>query len=191
LAYAAWIGSNVGEALGNFGSSLYYTEFDSNTGAKRRKIERASHEINCPEDYRDNQYLDQMQTTAIKGAIHGYAELPSAVFGMATGIGVGVVIKNLRLAGKVHPITKIPFDKHGFPDFSLVTTRSVTITQTGDRAADFAAANRAAGYECTPKGFTWHHHQDKTTMQLVPTEIHTKTGHTGGVGIILDDTKPR
>jgi hypothetical protein len=25
-----------------------------------------------------------------------------------------------------------------------------------------------------------HHHQDGTTMQLVPTDIHRPTGHTGG-----------
>ncbi|NTX00484.1 HNH endonuclease [Myxococcus sp. CA040A] len=51
---------------------------------------------------------------------------------------------------------------------------------TGSRTGDFAAANRAAGLQATPKGMTWHHHQDRTTMQLVPTEVHARTGHTGG-----------
>jgi hypothetical protein len=32
----------------------------------------------------------------------------------------------------------------------------------------------------TPDGFTWHHHQEAGRMQLVPTEIHQKSGHTGG-----------
>ncbi len=41
-------------------------------------------------------------------------------------------------------------------------------TQTGNRAADFAAANGAAGLQSTPRGYTWHHHQDGRTMQLVP-----------------------
>ncbi|WP_445662062.1 HNH endonuclease [Bacillus sp. FSL R9-9481] len=31
-----------------------------------------------------------------------------------------------------------------------------------------------------PKGYTWHHHQEPGTMQLVDTNIHQKTGHTGG-----------
>ncbi|MGU3588300.1 HNH endonuclease [Methylobacterium brachiatum] len=29
-------------------------------------------------------------------------------------------------------------------------------------------------------GYTWHHHQDFTRMQLVPTDIHSKVGHIGG-----------
>lgn len=31
-----------------------------------------------------------------------------------------------------------------------------------------------------PEGYTWHHHEDKGRMQLVDTEVHAKTGHTGG-----------
>ncbi|MDY7228507.1 HNH endonuclease [Hyalangium rubrum] len=40
--------------------------------------------------------------------------------------------------------------------------------------------DKAAGLRETPKGMTWHHHQDRTTLQLVPTDIHARTGHTGG-----------
>lgn len=35
----------------------------------------------------------------------------------------------------------------------------------------------------TPDGYTWHHDAEKGKMQLVDTEIHTKTGHTGGKSI--------
>lgn len=31
-----------------------------------------------------------------------------------------------------------------------------------------------------PEGYTWHHHEDPGRMQLVPSDIHEKTGHTGG-----------
>ena len=93
------------------------------------------------------------------------------------------IIRNAHLAGKVHPVTGIPFDVHGFPDFSGAATKTVNITQTGNRAADFAAANKAAGLRSTPEGFTWHHHQNGQTMQLVPYDTHYKTGHTGGVSV--------
>lgn len=53
----------------------------------------------------------------------------------------------------------------------------------GNRDLDFKAANAKAGYTETPKGYTWHHHQDKGRMQLVETEIHAKTGHTGGFSL--------
>jgi hypothetical protein len=91
--------------------------------------------------------------------------------------------RNAHLAGKPHPVTGVPFDADGYPNFSAVATRSVEITQSGNRAADFAAANSSAGLAETPKGFTWHHHQNGTTMQLVPTPIHRATGHTGGVAL--------
>jgi hypothetical protein len=92
----------------------------------------------------------------------------------------GTCIRNAHLAGKNHPKTGIPFDKDGFPNFSSVAQKEVRITLTGNVKKDFAAANKAAGLDRTPPGMTWHHHQDMTTMQLVPTDIHSKTGHTGG-----------
>ena len=32
----------------------------------------------------------------------------------------------------------------------------------------------------TPDGYTWHHDAEAGKMQLVDTETHQKTGHTGG-----------
>ena len=32
----------------------------------------------------------------------------------------------------------------------------------------------------TPDGYTWHHNAEVGKMQLVDTETHQKTGHTGG-----------
>jgi RHS repeat-associated protein len=90
--------------------------------------------------------------------------------------------RNAHLAGENHPITGVPFDKTGHPDFKAagVVKAEVQITQTGTRPGDFRAANKAAGFGSTPEGYTWHHHQDGTTMQLVPRDIHQATGHTGG-----------
>jgi hypothetical protein len=110
----------------------------------------------------------------------------------ARGVGHGVVAareaaegaskatRNGHLAGSTHPKTGIPFDKSGHPDFSGVAMAEVTIKQTGKRGGDFRAANEAAGLKKTPEGYTWHHHQDGKTMQLVPRDVHAQTGHTGG-----------
>lgn len=91
----------------------------------------------------------------------------------------GIIIRNKHLAGKLHPVTGIPFDAGGFPDFSSVAKHTVDIQFTGNSGRDFALANKAAGLASTPKDYTWHHHQNGTTMQLVPRDIHRKTGHTG------------
>ena len=94
-------------------------------------------------------------------------------------------IRNGHLAGKVHPVTGVPFDEHGYPDFRAagVVEREVQITYTSSRRGDFIAANAAADLKVTPRGMSWHHHQDRTTMQLVPKDVHRATGHTGGYGL--------
>jgi RHS repeat-associated protein len=116
--------------------------------------------------------VGSMKQSAFRDALEGSAD-QAAVKG-ATGL------RNSHLAESVHPKTGIPFDKAGYPDFSGVAKAEVKISQTGTRAGDFRAANQAAGMKNTPEGYTWHHHQDGTTMQLVPRDIHAKTGHTGG-----------
>ncbi|WP_338078764.1 HNH endonuclease [Corallococcus exercitus] len=98
------------------------------------------------------------------------------------GFSADTPIRNAHLAGKTHPVTGVPFDAEGYPDFKAagVVKAEVRIPYTGSRAGDFASANKAAGLRETPKGMTWHHHQDRATLQLVPTAIHARTGHTGG-----------
>jgi hypothetical protein len=118
------------------------------------------------------------------GAEHTY-------FVLASGNAVlvhncGGKIRNSGLAGQNHPRTGVPFDEHGFPDFSNwrhPDVPDVRIGLTGDRGRDFARANEAAGLASTPRGYTWHHHQDPGLMQLVETWTHNKTGHTGGFSI--------
>ncbi len=34
------------------------------------------------------------------------------------------------------------------------------------------------------QNLTWHHHQDKTTMQLVPKDLNNKVPHTGGASLV-------
>jgi hypothetical protein len=59
------------------------------------------------------------------------------------------------------------------------------IKMIGDYKEDFNAANNLAGYESTPDGYIWHHHQDRKTMILVPKDIN-KFPHTGGVSVIAE-----
>ncbi|WP_353890620.1 HNH endonuclease [Micromonospora sp. WMMA1363] len=91
--------------------------------------------------------------------------------------------RNGHLAGGSHPKTGVPFDRNGYPDFSAwrhPDVPDVRIGLSGNRSTDFARANRAAGLDRTPDGYTWHHHQDAGLMQLIERGVHAKTGHTGG-----------
>jgi RHS repeat-associated protein len=128
-----------------------------------------------------------LQSGASPAAVRLAAELATSAFpagrsGASTSrmASTGASIRNAHLAGSTHPVTGIPFDRSGYPDFSSVAIATVQIEQTGNRAADFRAADKAAKFNVRPENHSWHHHQDGKTMQLVPTDIHQKTGHTGG-----------
>jgi hypothetical protein len=88
-------------------------------------------------------------------------------------------IRNQHLAGKKHDITGISFDKYGFPDFSSVAIKTVKIKVKNSKS-DRRVANKQAGIAKEPRGYVWHHHEDGTTLQLVPEDVHRKTGHSGG-----------
>jgi hypothetical protein len=115
--------------------------------------------------------------------------------------------KNVGLAGKPHPVSGIPFDERGFPIFDSVAAFDTRIPRDvasiADRPLHFETATAELhdairmgqiprsrftteqleaieeGAEKIP-GFTWHHHQDIGRMQLIPTDVHSKTGHIGG-----------
>jgi len=106
----------------------------------------------------------------------------------------GVPVVNGKYAGANHPVTGVPFRDSGFPDFTQYaddaaktlgkpTTHEVEGI-TGRRYLDEKLANAAAGFERTPKGYTWHHVEDCRHMQLVPTKVHKPTTHSGCVQLI-------
>ena len=65
--------------------------------------------------------------------------------------------------------------------------KTVRIKLTGSRDADVVLANKAAGLEKAPPGYTWNHLEDEGTMMLVPSELHA-VGHTGGTAKFKDRT---
>lgn len=96
--------------------------------------------------------------------------------------------KNAEKAGRYAELAKkypegVRFDAEGSPDFSRYAIKTVKIDVKGNYTSDFTKANEAAGLEEKPEGYTWHHHQDCETMQLVPTDLHNAVGHTGGVSL--------
>jgi hypothetical protein len=116
------------------------------------------------------------------------------------------IIKNGHLAGKTHPVSGVPFDNNGYPIFDSMGEATLPGHLVGPQISDarqFQEATRQLWNEITDNpslarrftaeqlgqiergeayidGFTWHHHQDGTTMQLVDRFIHSKTGHSGG-----------
>lgn len=74
----------------------------------------------------------------------------------------------------------VKFTSDGFPDFSPYAIKTVKPKGLTGKDSDFTLANKAAGFKETPAGYTWHHHQDLKTMQLVPFDLHYTVKHTGG-----------
>lgn len=111
--------------------------------------------------------------------------------------------KNMSLAGKTHPISGVPFDANGFPvfksyidielppslhmttdkeQFAYATKKLFEAVQKDDRFASKFSEKQLEQIKngIKPSGYTWHHHQDAGKLQLVDTNIHQSTGHTGG-----------
>ncbi|WP_303013700.1 HNH endonuclease, partial [Rodentibacter pneumotropicus] len=118
--------------------------------------------------------------------------------------------KNVKLAGKKHPVTGVPFDNKGFPIFDKYSAFDTRVNiekfrglsykeQMKEATKDLAQAIRKGQIkesQFTPeqlkaiyKGeakipdYTWHHHQDVGRMQLIRERMHRETGHIGGEAI--------
>lgn len=90
----------------------------------------------------------------------------------------------------------VVYGKEGYPDFEPHSAtlpngkKSVEIEYTGSRSKDFRRADKMAGFtkdNPRPDGYTWHHHEDMKTMQLVPSNIQNASqggfAHSGGVEV--------
>ena len=78
----------------------------------------------------------------------------------------------------------IRYTTSGFPDFSPYATHTVKLPGfSGVRRLDDAAANQLANLPQKTPDYTWHHHEDLTTMLLVPSDLHRAVSHTGGHAI--------
>lgn len=81
----------------------------------------------------------------------------------------------------------VTYNKEGFPDFTPYrhpTVKDVQIEFTGERKKDDKAADQAAGITekmRQDEKYTWHHHEDGKTMQLVKRDVHGDFFHTGGM----------
>jgi hypothetical protein len=79
----------------------------------------------------------------------------------------------------------VRFTHDGFPDFGPYATHQVKFQPRfrGD-ARDEARALSELGLTRTPRGYTWHHHQDTQTLQLVPSDLHNGVRHAGGASLL-------
>ena len=81
----------------------------------------------------------------------------------------------------------VTYDKEGYPDFTPYrhpTVKDVEIEFTGSYPKDNKAADKAAGITAEKRDsedYTWHHHQDGKTMQLIKEDVHKDFVHTGGM----------
>ena len=62
--------------------------------------------------------------------------------------------------------------------------KDVQIEFSGERKKDFRLADKAANITEKMRQdefYTWHHHQDGKTMQLIKYDVHAEFFHTGGM----------
>ena len=96
-------------------------------------------------------------------------------------------IKNIYPDIKIKYPDGVKYDVQGFPDFKPYTIKEVKLEKftPGNHRKDYDRATlevrKADPNFVKPKDYTWHHHQDGTTMQLVPGDLHKDFQHTGGM----------
>lgn len=84
--------------------------------------------------------------------------------------------------------------RNGFPDYSPHSQGNVDIAMRGNETTDFTSATRGMREQLNdpnwrlPDNMTWHHHENGTTMQLIPKDIHATGGgastpHMGGASL--------
>ena len=114
---------------------------------------------------------------------------------------------NVRYAGRKHPDSGVVFDHKGFPIFDDIAKYDTRLDQKAFYATDRIGQMRMAtrdlreqinsgkisrsqfspeqlkaiqsGRSKIPR-LTWHHHQDRGRMQLVPKGKHNEARHIGG-----------
>lgn len=90
--------------------------------------------------------------------------------------------------------------KNGYPVFTPHAKARVEIDMKGNHGSDMTAARDAMRKELndpkwpgieknSPEGWTWHHHEDGVTMELVPTALNKNVSHTGGASIVKEIKK--
>lgn len=117
-----------------------------------------------------------------------------------------IKVKNGKLANKPHPVTSVKFGQKGFPVFDAKATVRLSLddikkssptqfkkcnqllliqVKTDSKVRSKFTAKELKQIENSqkPTGYTWHHHEDRGIMQLVDSDVHAATGHTGGKAI--------
>lgn len=120
--------------------------------------------------------------------------------------GVAQPTGRMNMAGKTHPVSGVKFDNNGFPIFESKYDMNLEPSDyTKSRTTHFRRASKdlynsiqndsqlASQFTTeeinlfkagkVPENYTWHHHQDTGRMQLVDSNLHSKTGHDGGFSI--------
>ncbi|KAA0813194.1 integrase [Bacillus licheniformis] len=141
---------------------------------------------------------DKKKSVLVQAAPYTYKD--------SSGVTKTISLKMGHLKNKKHPITGVPYDKNGFPIFKHVG--EVKIDKKFYKSSDAVQFRQATlllkeklekkpelkkaftdrqlqqiSKGKKPEGYTWHHHQKDGIMQLVDSDIHGKTGHTGGRNI--------
>lgn len=123
-------------------------------------------------------------------------EIPATVQRLPSG----KLPSNWRYAGKIYDGPRwtealkkkypdgVRFTADAYPDFSPYALKTTKIDPhfDGNHSSDFSKADKAAGINEAYRqdnALTWHHHQDGTTLQLVPRDIHNAVKHAGGVAL--------
>ena len=166
--------------IGSIDENVFYDEFPSNN--------------NCSETDVDSPRSIKTINDSLVGQNHPETGVPYVEKEVVTDTGEKVKGVFPQFESKVD--VQLPEDMEQAPDRTQFAECNKQLAEkvandpelraqfTEDQLADIED-----GY--TPDGYTWHHNEEKGKMQLVDTDIHSQTRHTGGRNIWGGGTENR
>ena len=185
--------------IGSIDENVFYDEFPSNdfsdpktTDGSENLTETADN--NCSETDVDSPRSIKTINDSLVGQNHPETGVPYVEKEVVTDTGEKVKGVFPQFESKVD--VQLPEDMEQAPDRTQFAECNKQLAEkvandpelraqfTEDQLADIED-----GY--TPDGYTWHHNEEKGKMQLVDTDIHSQTRHTGGRNIWGGGTENR
>jgi A nuclease of the HNH/ENDO VII superfamily with conserved WHH len=189
VAKLADLGRVVDEAVAGLAKTFNKTEeaakafwaSKKNMEAYREALKRCNGTKECMDAAALNKGQQYAQTP--KSGPHGNWSPPDG-----RGDGQWTPTPGSKLAEAIKPQTSITYE-NGFPNFDQFSQGSVKIPQSGNSLKDMELADDLFRKQTNQpdwardSGMTWHHKEDGTTMQLVPSAINNNSGHSGGASL--------
>lgn len=181
-------------ASNTFVDELSTEEVENNTPTSNRENFTDITDVNSKETEEDSPRTIKTINDSLVGQNHPETGVPYVEKEVVTDTGEKVKGVFPQFDSKID--VQLPEDMEQTPDRTQFAECNKQLAERVAKDPELRAqftedqlADIEDGY--TPEGYTWHHNEEKGKMQLVDSDIHSQTRHTGGRNIWGGGTENR